>query len=137
MGKKAIPVPTPVSEPYWAALARHELTVQLCGSCGQHNFYPRLSCPACGSRQLGWMSCTGRARLHSFVINHFAAPGFEDEVPYVIAIVELEEGPRMMTNLRGVPADPAYLVVDMPLEVVFESRDGLTLPMFQPAGSAA
>jgi uncharacterized OB-fold protein len=137
MGKKAIPVPTPVSEPYWAALARRELTVQLCGRCGHRNFYPRLSCPVCGSRQLSWTPCTGRARLHSFVINHFPAPGFEDEVPYVIAIVELEEGPRMMTNLRGVPADPAHLAVDMPLEVVFESRDGLTLPMFQPAGTAA
>lgn len=133
MSKKAVAVPTPVSEPYWAALARHELTVQRCGSCGRHNFYPRLSCPACGARRLAWVRCTGRARLHSFVINHFAAPGFEDEVPYVIAIVELEEGPRMMANLRGVAADPACLTIDMPLEVAFEERDGQTLPAFRPA----
>jgi uncharacterized OB-fold protein len=133
MSKKAVAVPTPVSEPYWQALVRHELTVQSCGSCGRRNFYPRLSCPACGAQRFEWLRCTGRARLHSFVINHVPAPGFEDEVPYVIAIVELEEGPRMMTNLREVAADPASLTIDMPLEVTFESRDGQTLPMFRPA----
>jgi uncharacterized OB-fold protein len=78
------------------------------------------------------VNASGRATLHSYVINHLPAPGFEDEVPYVIAIVELEEGPRMMSNLREVAAEPNAMPLDMPLEVVFESRDGRTLPMFRP-----
>ncbi len=84
-----------------------------------------------------WVRASGRASLHSYVINHVPAPGFEDEAPYVIAIVQLEEGPRMMTNLRKVAAEPEALPLDLPLEVTFEARNGRTLPMFQPVGSAA
>jgi uncharacterized protein len=133
MTVRAVPVPTPVTQPYWDALDRHELTVQRCADCRSHVFYPRPSCPSCGSRGLEWVRVSGRATLHSYVIMHVPAPGFESDVPYVIAIVELEEGPRMMTNLRAVAPDPGALALDMPLEVTFESRDGRTLPMFRPA----
>jgi uncharacterized protein len=134
MRAKAIPIPTPASQPYWDALDRHELLIQRCKSCRSHVFYPRISCPVCGSRQLGWIPASGRATLHTFVISHIPAPGFDDELPYVIAIVELEEGPRMMTNLRGVAPDPMHLQIDMKLEVCFERRADRTLPMFRPAG---
>jgi uncharacterized OB-fold protein len=65
-----------------------------------------------------------------------AAPGWQGETPYVIAVVQLEEGPRMLSNLVGVPADPAALVLDMPLEVTFQVRGDKTLPLFKPAGGA-
>jgi uncharacterized OB-fold protein len=72
--------------------------------------------------------------LHSYLISHLAAEGFEDEVPYVIAIVELEEGPRMMTNLVGVPADPDALPLDLPLRVDFQDRGAVRVPVFRPVG---
>jgi hypothetical protein len=77
---------------------------------------------------------SGRARLYSYVICHRPAPGFEDEVPYILALVDLEEGPRMMTNIVGVPADPSALELDMELTVTFEKRrGGVLLPQFRPA----
>jgi uncharacterized OB-fold protein len=129
---RALPVPTPATQPFWDALGRHELTVQYCANCQSHVFYPRFSCPTCGDQGLAWVRVSGRAKLHSYVINHSAAPGFEKDVPYVIAIVELDEGPRMMTNLRDVAPDPLALELDMPLEVTFQTRGGFTLPMFRP-----
>jgi len=80
---------------------------------------------------------SGRGRLHTFLVSHQPAPGFEDEVPYVVALVQLDEGPRMMSNLVGVAPDPAVLTIDMPLEVVFETRGDVVLPMFRPAGGGA
>jgi uncharacterized OB-fold protein len=71
------------------------------------------------------------------VINHRPAPGFEDDAPYAIAVVELAEGPRMMTNLIGVPATPEDLVLDMPLQVTFEQRGDVSLPLFAPASGAS
>jgi uncharacterized OB-fold protein len=71
--------------------------------------------------------------LYSYVINHRPAPGFEDEAPYAIAVVQLAEGPRMMTNLVGVPSTPEDLVLDMPLQVTFEQRGEVSLPLFAPA----
>jgi len=79
---------------------------------------------------------SGRARLSSYVINRVPAPGFADDVPYVIAIVQLDEGPRMMTNLVNVPPDPRALPLDLALEVVFEPRGDQVLPLFQPVPEA-
>jgi uncharacterized OB-fold protein len=79
---------------------------------------------------------SGRATLHSYVIHHRPVPGFVP--PYSIAVVELEEGPRMMTNIVEVPQTPEALRLDMPLEVVFEALNHeISLPLFRPAGSAA
>ena len=89
-------------------------------------------CPACGSRNVEWFTASGRATLYSYVINHRPAPGFEDETPYAIAVVELEEGPRMMTNIVGLPATPEALELDMPLQVRFEPRGDVSLPVFGP-----
>ena len=131
---KPVPVPTPETQPFWDGCAAGELRIQRCGDCRRPYFYPRPVCPACGSVDVEWFTASGRATLYSYVINHRPAPGFEDEVPYVIAVVELDEGPRMMTNIAGVPPDPEALVLDMPLEVTFERRGDLSLPVFAPAG---
>ena len=91
-------------------------------------------CPSCGSDQVEWFTASGRATLYSYVINHRPAPGFEADGPYAIAVVQLAEGPRMMSSITGVPATPEALVLDMPLQVTFEQRGEVSLPVFGPAG---
>lgn len=130
---RPLPTPTPETEPYWQAARRHELHVQRCvGGCGDAYFPPRNFCPGCGSRNTEWFRASGRATLYSYVISHRPAPGFAP--PYAIAVVELEEGPRMMTSIVDCPPTPEALVLDMPLTVTFEEAgQGVTLPMFRPA----
>ncbi|QBY55401.1 Zn-ribbon domain-containing OB-fold protein [Cupriavidus oxalaticus] len=133
---KPVPAPLPATRPFWEGAQAGELRVQLCDCCGKHVLYPRLRCPSCGADALSWVRASGRARLYSYVISHLAMPGWAGETPYVIAVVELEEGPRMMSSLVGVPADPAHLALDMPLEVAFEPRGETMLPVFKPMGAA-
>jgi uncharacterized protein len=137
MADKAVPVPTPETQPFWDGCAAGELRIQRCTACGKPYFYPRPVCPACGSRNVEWFTASGRATLYSYVINHRAAPGFAGDVPYAIAVVQLEEGPRMMSNIVGLPATPEALVLDMPLQVTFETRGDVSLPQFQAAETEA
>ena len=129
-----LPVPTPESRPFWEAARRHELSLQRCRACGRHVFYPRAACPHCLSPDLEWQRVSGRGTLHTFTIVHRGAKNFPLAVPYVLAVVELEEGPRLMTNLVGVEADPVRVRIGMPVEVVFEDVSSeVTLPRFRPA----
>lgn len=130
---KAVPQPTPVTAPFWEGTRAGELRLQRCEACGEHVFYPRIRCPHCGSDRLEWHKVSGRGSLYSYVISHIAAPGWSGDVPYVIAIVELAEGPRMMSNLVGVDPTPESLPLDMRLEVVFAPRGDQVLPVFRPA----
>ena len=92
-------------------------------------------CPLCWSRNLTWEDLSGKAKLYSYVISHRPAPGFQEETPYAIAVVELDEGPRMMTNLTGVDQTPEALVLDMPMEITFEEiTDEVTMFKFKPVG---
>ena len=135
MPAKPVPVPTPETRPYWDGCAAGELRIQRCVDCREPYFYPRDICPACGSANVEWFAASGRATLYSYIINHRPAPGFEDEAPYAIAVVQLAEGPRLMTSIRGVPATPEALVLDMPLRVAFEQRGDISLPVFTPAAA--
>ncbi|NUR83192.1 MAG: Zn-ribbon domain-containing OB-fold protein [Nonomuraea sp.] len=128
---KPIPKPTPETQPFWDGAAAGELRIQRCTQCERHYFYPRPACPRCGSEQVEWVTASGRGTLYSYVINHGPAPGFE--APYVIAVVELEEGVRMMTNLVGVEPDPEQLPLDLPLRVTFEERGDVRVPMWEVA----
>ena len=129
---KPVPVPTPETLPFWAGCARSELWIQFCGACAAHYFYPRPACPGCGrAESVSWVRASGAARLSTYVIQHVAAPGYDP--PFVIAIVELEEGVRMMTNLVGVAAEPSALELGMPLVVDFEPRGETAVPVFRPA----
>jgi uncharacterized OB-fold protein len=130
---KAAPKPTPETAPYWEAANRGQLQIQQCNACSRYYFYPRTACPHCGSTDVTWVAVSGRGRLHTYLINHRPAPGFEEEAPYAIAVVELEEGPRMMANIVGVPNTPEELDLDMPLEVCFEPRGEQMVPVFTPA----
>ncbi|GIW40195.1 MAG: hypothetical protein KatS3mg076_0772 [Candidatus Binatia bacterium] len=129
-----VPVPTPETKPFWEAAKQRVLLVQECETCGHRYFYPRPLCPRCFSSRVRWLRCSGRGRLHTFVVNHRPPKDFPLPAPYVIAIVELEEGPRMLTNLVGVDPDPKTLRCDMPVEVVFEDiTEDIALPRFRPA----
>jgi hypothetical protein len=136
MPAKAVPVPTPETQPYWDGCAAGELRIQRCLDCRKPYFYPRPLCPSCGSGSVEWFTASGQATLYSYVINHRPAPGFEADAPYAIAVVELAEGPRMMSSIRGVPATPEALVLDMPLRVAFERRGDVWLPVFTPGQEA-
>jgi uncharacterized OB-fold protein len=136
MPRRPLPQPTPETREFWEGAKRHELRIQRCRSCGQAYFFPRPFCPDCSSRDVEWFTASGRAKLHTYVIVERGAPGFQDAVPYSIAIVQLEEGPHMMTNIVGVEQTPEALQVDMPLEVTFEEQnEQITLPFFRPRGA--
>ncbi len=129
-----IPVPTPETRSFWEAAHRHELVLQRCNACGRHVFYPRAVCPHCFAADLAWRRVSGRGTLHTFTVVHRGQRDFPLGTPYVIAIVELAEGARLMTNLVGVEPDPAHIRIGMPVEVVFEDvSTELALPRFRPA----
>ena len=131
---RARPKPTPETRHFWEGTRAGELRLQRCHTCEKAYFPPRPFCPACGSREVDVFRASGKATLYSYVINHRpAAPGFTP--PYSIAVVTLEEGPRMMTNVVDCPQTPEALALDMPLEVTFHELDAdITLPLFRPAG---
>lgn len=134
---RPLPRPTPDTRRYWEGCKRHELWLPYCPRCEQSFFYPRAFCPRCFSWDIEWRQASGRGRLYTYAIQYRPqGPGFRP--PYVTAIVELEEGPRMLTNLVGIEPEPDKIRCDMPLEVVFEDMsDEIALPMFRPAGGPA
>jgi hypothetical protein len=132
--KKPLPKPTPETQHFWDGCKRGELILQRCKDTGRAYFPPRPFSPYTGSKNVETFRASGRATLYSYVINHRPAPGFEAEAPYAIAVVELAEGPRMMTNIVDCPQTPEALQLDMPLEVTFEKvNDDISLPKFRPA----
>jgi uncharacterized OB-fold protein len=129
--ERAFPVPDAVSLPFWEGIAEGVLRVQRCGACGRHVFYPRAVCPYCASSELDWVDASGRGQIHSYTVVHRAPPEYRDEVPYVVALVELDEGVRMMTRL--VDVEPAAVRVDLPVEVAIQGDP--RLPYFRPRSS--
>ena len=130
---RARPVPTPETRHFWDGARAGELRLQRCDACAHVYFPPQPLCPSCASGSVSAFKARGKGKLYSYVINHRpAAPGFTP--PYAIAVVELDEGPRLMSNILDCPQTPEALVLDMPLEVTFEKiDDNLTLPQFRPA----
>jgi uncharacterized OB-fold protein len=128
---RPLPQPTPDTQEYWDGLKRHELRVQRCKDCSQYYFYPRPFCPNCHSQNVEWRTVSGKGKLHTYVIAHRGHPAFE--APYVIAMVELDEGAKMMTNIVGVDdPTPEKLPVDAPVQIVYQDvNDQITLPAFQ------
>jgi uncharacterized OB-fold protein len=134
---KPAPKPTPESKPFWDGANSGQLRIQKCVTTGKHFFPPRRYSPYTVGGETEWVEASGRATLYSYVINHRAAPGFENDGPYAIAVVELEEGPRMMANIVGIEIEPEKLVLDMPLQVQFEARGEQQVPVFGPAAGSA
>jgi uncharacterized OB-fold protein len=126
-----LPRPTPETQPFWDGVHRGELCLQRCDACVSVIFPPRSFCPQCTGRKVNWFRASGRRTLYSYVIHHRPVPGFRP--PYSIAVVQLEEGPRMMTNIVNCPQTPRQIKLDMPVEVVFTRiAEDLLLPQFQP-----
>lgn len=131
--KKPIPAITAEMRPFFAAAKRHQLVVQRCTQCGRHRFPAREICSHCLSRASEWMPVSGAGEVFSYNIMHQVYhPGFADEVPYAVVVVQLQEGAKMNSNLVGVP--PQAIRIGMPVRVVFEDiTDEVTLPKFAPA----
>ncbi len=130
-----LPTPDHETQPFWDAAREGRLLIRRCGACGVAHFYPRPFCPKCWSDQVDWVEASGRATLYTWsTVYQNDLPPFPERVPYVAAVVDLEEGPRMMTNV--VDCEPGALEIGMPLEVAFRpTSDDITLPVFRPAGA--
>jgi len=129
------PVPT-IGEralPYWEGTARGELRVQRCAACGERFLYAHALCPHCWTPDPGWETVSGRGRIQTMTIVHQAPyESFAGDVPYVVAIVRLDEGPQMMANI--VDCDSMSVSIGQPVEVKFEMRGTVALPQFRPIG---
>ena len=133
---RPLPQPiTPEARPYWDGLKAGKLMIPRCSDCRHAFFYPRVICPRCASRNIEWFQASGRGKLHTFGIAHQSFHrAMKVPPPFVLAMVELEEGPRLMTNLVEVEASPRAIHCDMPVEVVFTPvTPEVTVPLFRPA----
>ena len=135
--KKPYPVPTPDSRPFWNGLAEQKILLKHCRDCDCVFHYPRVTCPNCLSSDLDWKQATGQGTLYTYTISRRPThPLFADEVPQFMAVVELEEGPRITSTLLNVPED--NIQIGMALTPVFEhnEKEKITLLRFQPADTA-
>jgi uncharacterized OB-fold protein len=122
-----------LSAPYWAALEEGRQIFQRCSACAHAWLPPRAECPRCLSAKPVWETAGGDARLVSWVVYHTAFhPAFEGRLPYTVAVVELREGPRLISNIVGVD-DPEALRIEQPLRLVIEREAGSAVPRYTPA----
>jgi uncharacterized OB-fold protein len=130
--EKPIPAGGNVVGEFWSAAADGRLLVQRCPTCGARQFYPRLVCATCGADP-EWEEAEGTGVVHTFtVIRQNGAKPFNEELPYVVAIIELPEGPRMMGNVTG--CAPGEVTVGMPVKAyAVKVEDGLAIPFWEPA----
>jgi uncharacterized OB-fold protein len=128
---RLLPRPTPETAHFWAAARNGELLLQRCTACESTYFPPRPFCPNCSCDEIQNVQASGRGTLLSYVISARPAPGLP--APYVLAIVRLEEGPQMLSNVINCPPTPEALKLDMPLRVCFQTQnDEIALPLFEP-----
>ena len=130
---KPLPNPSTQSQPFWEAARGHQLQMQRCGSCGEVLFYPRVICPECWADDLEWETLSGRGVVYTYTVaQHPTHPKFAAEVPYAIAVVELEEGPRITTSIVG--CEPEAIEIGMLVVAVYDDvTPDVTLVKFRPA----
>ena len=130
--QKPLPAISSLSKPYWDALRRREFRLPKCDRCGKIWYPPSPLCPACWARNFSWTCLSGRGRVTSWVVFHQSYfRSFEGELPYNVAEVELEEGPRLLTNLVGIANDAIRAA--MPVEIFFDDVTAdVTLAKFKP-----
>ena len=127
--RKPKPRPSAESLPFWEGAKAHKLLLPRCNSCGKSWFPPSQRCPHCLSANFEWRECAGQGRIYSFVVFHRVYhPAFEEDVPYAVGVVELDEGPRLIANIMGLPLDD--IRCDMRVRVFFEDRGDHTIPQF-------
>jgi uncharacterized protein len=130
--QKPLPAISSLNRAFWEGLKRRELCLQKCERCGKVWYPPAPLCPSCWSREFTWTRLSGRGLVNSWVVFHQSYfRGFDNELPYSVAEVELEEGPRLLTNLTGIADD--QIRAELPVEVVFEdATEDVTLAKFKP-----
>ena len=121
------------TRPFWEGCGRHELVLQRCRDCGAVQHRPRAVCVSCRSDAIEYLRASGRGKVHTFTITQQnQAPAFRTALPYVLAYVELEEGPRLLSNVVG--CEPDNLRIGMPVQVEFvDTEEQLAVPRFRPA----
>ena len=125
-----VPLPTPVTQPFWDATKEHRLLLQRCAN-GHTFYYARTHCPECLSNEVAWVPASGRGQLYSYTVaRRPQSPEFAEDVPCIIAAITLEEGPRMTSLL--VDADPDNVQIDGAVEVVWDDLDSVAMPYFRP-----
>ena len=129
---KPLPAISTLNQPYWDGLKKRQMVLPKCSACGVVWYPPAPFCPDCWSRDFSWQELSGRGKVNSWVVFHQAYfSSVKDEIPYNVAEVELEEGPRLLTNL--VEVDNADIAIGMAVEVVFDDvTDDVTLAKFRP-----
>lgn len=122
----------PEAAPFWQAARERRLLLQQCSRCRRYQHYPRLLCRHCHSRDLSWQDASGKGSIYSFSVVYRSPGGFSDDVPYVTAVVELDEGARMFSRI--IACDPEKVEIGMRVEASYERQtDELTFVMFKPA----
>ncbi|MDR3557375.1 MAG: Zn-ribbon domain-containing OB-fold protein [Syntrophobacteraceae bacterium] len=129
---KPLPAPAAWSKPFWEGARQHKLLLKKCKSCGHIDHPPYLYCTECSGEECEWIETSGKATLYSYAVNVYGVPfAFMEDLPYVLALVDLAEGPRMISNIVG--CAPEDLQNGMELEVVFDDVSAeITLPKWKP-----
>jgi uncharacterized OB-fold protein len=129
---KPLPAITEENRPFWEGCQQEKLLLQYCERCQHYQFYPRLYCMQCGFEGLRWREVSGHGVIYSYTIIHQnKSPEFTNDTPYNVALVQLEEGPRMLSSIVDIA--PEELHVDLPVSVVFEKvTESISLPRFRP-----
>ena len=130
---KPLPIINEDNAPYWGYARGHELRMQKCANCGYIRFPVSIVCPRCHSLEMEWTKLSGKGKVYSYVIYHQAYhPAYKDDIPYVVAIIQLDEGPRMESNITDCRLED--LRIGMPVELYFDDvTDDVSLPKFRPA----
>ena len=137
MAHPLTPVPTPETQPYWDGIDGGSLRLPKCLDCSEAFFPPTPVCPHCSSQQIDWIDASGDATLYSYVIHHRPLPFWGSDEPRSVAIVELAEGPRLISTVVGCQQTTEDLVIDMDLKATFVPYDDITVLAFEPAGGAS
>jgi len=133
--EKPLPVIDPTTRPFWEATKAHRLTIQRCQDCQTHIFFPRGNCTSCFSDRLEWIEASGEGVIYSYTIaRRPAGPAFKEDTPYAIALIDLKEGPRMLSNI--VTEDIESIKIGQKVHVIFDDvTEEITLPKFVPVGN--
>jgi len=130
--KKPLPEINEENRPYWEAAKRQALKLQKCVDCNQYRYPPAPICPRCLSINAEWVRVSGRGRVYTWAVFHQVYhPAFKEDVPYNVAVIKLDEGPQLISNVVACNTEDIY--TDMLVEVVFEKiTEEVTLPKFRP-----
>ncbi len=132
---KPLPVINDLNRPHWEGARNHEFLIQRCKECGHMWFPPMTNCSKCLSTTIEWVKTSGRGTVFSYIVYHQGwLHGYKDEVPYNVAIIELSEGVRLISNIAGIPNE--MIEVGMPVQVTFEDvAPAVVIPRFRPASA--